>query len=154
MLRPCSNCFWLLLTTAVAWTRPRQDLVLENLLPRQQLAVLTRPTCTRPRVRPRAWDTLLRVLARRSCAGWRERLCFVTPETVLRWHRRGWRLFWRWKPRSPRPPTAPQPGNAVADHDGVPRNPLWGTQRIRAELLKLGIVVSTRSIRRYRWRGP
>jgi hypothetical protein len=54
---------WLLLTTVLAWVRPRQDLVLENLLLRHQLAVLTRPTRTRPRAHLRKWDKLLWVLA-------------------------------------------------------------------------------------------
>ena len=90
---------WLLLTTVLAWVRPRNDLVLENLLLRHQLAVLTRPTRTRPRARRRASDKLLWVLARRCCAGWREHLTLVTPDTVVRWHRQGWRLFWRWKSR-------------------------------------------------------
>ena len=53
--------------TVLAWLRPRQDLVLENLLLRHQLAVLTRPTRTRPRTRLRLWDKLLWVLARRWC---------------------------------------------------------------------------------------
>src|SRR5437660_9853740 len=91
---------WLLLTTVLVSVRPRQDLVAENLLLRHQLAVLTRPTRTRPRARLRAWDTLLWVLARRFCTGWREHLTFVTPEPVVRWHRQGWRLFWRWQSRS------------------------------------------------------
>src|SRR5918912_329623 len=90
----------LVLTSVLAAVRPRQDLVLENLLLRHQLAVLTRPTRTRPRARLRAWDKLLWGLARRSCAGWREHRAFVTPETVVRWHRQGWRLFWCWKSRS------------------------------------------------------
>ena len=91
---------WLLLTTVLAWARPRQDLLLENLLPRHQLAVPTRSTRTRPRARLGTWDKLLWVLARRWCAGWREHLTFVTPDTVMRWHRQGWHLFWRWKSRS------------------------------------------------------
>jgi hypothetical protein len=81
---------WLLLTTILACVRPRQELVLENLLLHHQLAVLTRPTCTRPRTRLRFWDKLLWVLARRFCARWREHLAIVTPETVVRWHRQGW----------------------------------------------------------------
>ena len=56
---------WLLLTTVRAWVRPRQDLVLENLLLRHQLAVLTRPTRSRPHARLRTWDKLLWVMARR-----------------------------------------------------------------------------------------
>ena len=80
---------WLILTTALAWVRPRHDLVLENLLLRHQLAVLARPTRTRPRARLRTWDKLLWVLARRWCARWREHLAFVAPDTVVRWHPRG-----------------------------------------------------------------
>ena len=91
---------WLLLTTILAWVHPRQDLVLENLLLRHQLAVLTRPTRARPRPRPRLWDKLLWLLARCFCTGWWEHLLFVTPDTVVRWHRQDWRLFWRWKSRS------------------------------------------------------
>jgi hypothetical protein len=56
--------FWLLLTAVLAWARPRHDVVLENLLLRHQLAVLTRPTRTTPRARLRTWDKLLWVLAR------------------------------------------------------------------------------------------
>ena len=145
---------WLLLTTVLACVGPRQDLLLENLLLRHQPAVLTRPTRTRPRVRLRTWDKVLWVLARRFCAGWREHLAIVTPETVVRWHQRGWRLLWRWKSRSRggRPHLSPEVRELIATISG--ENPLWGTERIRGELLKLGIVVSNRSIRRYRWRGP
>src|SRR6266516_3086700 len=88
---------WLLLTTVLAWARPRHDLVLENLLLRHQLAVLTRPTRSRLRPPLHTWDKLVWVLAHRCCAGWREHLRLVTPDTVVRWHRLGWRLFRRWK---------------------------------------------------------
>ena len=71
-----------------------------NLLLRHQLAVLTRPTRRRSHTRLRLWDKLLWICARRFCVGWREHLSFVTPETVVRWHRQGWRLFSRWKSRS------------------------------------------------------
>jgi putative transposase len=145
---------WLLLMTVLAWARPRHDLVLENLLLRHQLAVLTRPTRARPRARLCCWDKLLWVLACRFCAGWREHLSFVTADTVVRWHWRGWRLFWRWKSRSRggRPHLGPEIRALIPTMSR--ENRLWGTERIRGELLKLGIVVSNRSIRRYRWRGP
>ena len=91
---------WLLLNVLRATARPRKDLVLENLLLRHQLAVLTRPTRTRPHARLRTLDKLVWVVARRFCDGWSEHLAFVTPDTVVRWHRQGWRLFWRWKSRS------------------------------------------------------
>jgi transposase InsO family protein len=71
---------------------------------------------------------------------------------VLRWHRKGWRLYWTWKSRGsigrPRLPAEVKDLIAQISRD----NRLWGTERIRGELLKLGIVVSNRSIRRYRWR--
>jgi putative transposase len=145
---------WLLLTTVLASVRPRQDLVLENLLLRHQLAVLTRPTRIRPRARLRSWDKLVWVVARRLCADWREHLRIVTPETVVRWHRQGWRLFWRWNSRSRggRPHLSPGVRELIMTMSR--ENRLWGTERIRGELLKLGIAVSNRSIRRYRWRGP
>ena len=107
---------WLLLTTVLAWVRPRQDLLLENLLLRHQLAVLTRSTRTRPRARLGTWDKLLWVLARWWCAGWREHLTFVAPDTVVRWHRLGWRLVWRWKSRSRggRPHLSPEVRDLIA----------------------------------------
>ncbi len=76
----------------------------------------------------------------------------MQPETVLRWHRKGWRLYWTWKSRTRlgRPRLSAELKALIAriSHE----NPHWGTERIRGELLKLGIVVSNRSIRRYRWR--
>jgi hypothetical protein len=79
----------------------------------------------------------------------------VQPETVIRWHRRGWSLFWWWRSRCPlgRPRLSPEVRELIATLSRD--NPLWGAERVRGELLKLGIVVSKRSIRRYRWRhGP
>jgi hypothetical protein len=127
-------------------------LVAENLLLRHQLAVLTRPTRKRPRLR--AGDRLVWVVACRLRRGWRRHLMLVRPETVLRWHRCGWRLYWWW--RSRRPVGRPRVPGEVRDLIGrMSRdNPLWGTVRIRGELLKLGFAVSAGSIRRYRWRGP
>jgi putative transposase len=78
--------------------RSRADLIAENLLLRHQLAVLTRPGRKRPPIRVR--DKLVRALARRLCRDWRRHLVFVRPETVVRWHRHAWKLFWRWKSRA------------------------------------------------------
>ena len=76
----------------------------------------------------------------------------VRPETVLCWHRKGWRLYWNWKSRARlgRPHLSREVRELIARMSK--ENPLWGSERIRGELLKLGIVVSNRSIRRYRWR--
>jgi transposase InsO family protein len=141
--------FALLLDLLRASLRSRRDLVLENLLLRHQLAVALRP---KPRPKIRCRDKLLWILAGRLCHDWRRHLMLVRPETVVGWHRRGWRLFWWWRSRCPlgRPRLSPEVRELIAT---VSRdNPLWGAERIRGELLKLGIVVSKRSIRRYRWR--
>ncbi|MGH2350444.1 MAG: integrase core domain-containing protein [Chloroflexota bacterium] len=128
----------------------RRDLALENLLLRQQLAVALRPTRQRPRLERR--DRLFWLLARRICPDWRRHLVLVTPDTVVRWHRRGWRWFWWWRSGRPsgRPRLSAQIRGLIATMSR--ENVLWGTERIRGELLKLGITVSNGSIRRYRWR--
>src|SRR6266536_2819045 len=144
--------FVLLLGALRAALRSRADLVVENLLLRHQLAALTRPGRKRPPLRAR--DKLLWVLARRLRPDWRRDLVFVRPDTVVRWHRRAWKLFWRWKSR----PRRGRPHLSAEHHELIVtmsrENPLWGAERIRGELLKLGIVVSNRSIRRCRWRTP
>jgi transposase InsO family protein len=142
----------LLLAAVRAALRRRRDLVVENALVRHQLAVLTRPARKRPRLRGR--DKLVWTVARRSCHKWRRHLVVVRPETVVAWHRRGWRLFWWCRSRCPvgRPRLSAGVREPIATM--ARDNPRWGTERIRGELLKPGIVVSSRSIRRYRWRGP
>src|SRR5262245_34263882 len=141
------------LMTLRAACRSRGDLVLENLLLRHQLAVLARPP-RRRRYRFRRLAQRLWVLVRRLRRDWRRHLVVVTPDTVVRWHRAGWRLYWQWRSRSPggRPRLSPDVQELIARMSG--ENPLWGSERIRGELLKLGIAVSNRSVRRYRWRGP
>jgi hypothetical protein len=113
----------LLVTIAVlgAAGRSRGDLVLENLLLRHQLAILTRPT-RRRRARFRRPDMLLWVLVHRLRRDWRRHLVVVTPATVVRWHRAGWRRYWRWRSRVPVPcrPAAPQRRGAGADRAHVP----------------------------------
>ena len=143
--------FALLLGALRALLSSRADLATENLLLRHQLAVLTRSGRKRPPLRTR--DKLLWVLARRLCPDWGRHLVLVRPETVVRWHRQAWKLLWRWRSRArlgrPRLGAETRELIRVMSRD----NPLWGTERIRGELLKLGIVVSNRSIRRYRRPG-
>jgi transposase InsO family protein len=132
--------------------RRHADLVAENLLLRHQLAVLTRPTQKRPRLR--AGDRLFWVMVCRLWRDWRRHLMLVRPETVLRWPRQGWRLFWRWRsrPQLGRPRLSAEVRELIATM--ARDNPRWGSERIRGELLKLGIPVSKRSVQRYRRRGP
>src|SRR5262245_40765614 len=135
-----------------ATLRSRGELVAENLLLRQQLAVLTRPTRKRPR--PRSRDKLFWLLVRFARRDWRQHLIVLTPETILRWHRRGWRLFWRWRSRARigRPRVSPEVQELIATM--ARDNPGWGAERIRGELLQLGTAVSKASVQRYRGRGP
>jgi transposase InsO family protein len=149
MLRAVLEWMRLLFGTLCLLFRSRHALLVENLLLRQQLAVALR---ARPRPRLRRRDRVVWVAAHRLCADWRRHLVLVQPETVIRWHRQGWRLYWWW--RSGRPtgrPRVPPEVRALIRRLSE-ENRLWGTERIRGELLKLGLAVSNGSIRRYRWR--
>jgi hypothetical protein len=146
------ECVCLLVALLQATVRDRGDLVAENLLLRQQLAVLTRPTRAHPHLRAR--DKLVWLLVRVIRRDWRHHLVLVRPETVVRWHRQGWRLFWRWKSRARlgRPRLSAEIRELIAAM--ATENPTWGSERIVGELLKLGIAVSKRSVQPYRRRGP
>jgi transposase InsO family protein len=132
--------------------RTHGDLAAENLLLRHQLAILTRPT--RKRSPLRTSDRLFWVLARFARSDWCQHLVLVKPETVVRWHRLGWRLFWRWRSRgrTGRPRVGAEVRQLIARM--ARDNPAWGAERIRGELLQLGIAVSRGSVQRYRGRGP
>jgi len=141
----------LMLRVLIDSFRSRHDLVLENLVLRHQLDVLQR---TRPKPRLRNRDRVLWVWLRRPWPrGWARQLRIVRPDTVIGWHRQGWRLYWTWRSRTRlgRPRLGPEVRELIARMSR--ENRLWGTEHIRGELLKLAIVVSNRSIRRYRWRG-
>ncbi len=119
---------------------------MENLALRQQLAVLKR-AAPRPKLRWR--DRLFWVALSRLWRGWRSALVLVQPETVVRWHRLGFRLFWRWK-SSGRPG---RPGIATEIRALIRRmsrdNPLWGAPRLRAELRLLGHEVAQSTVAKY-----
>ena len=113
----------------------RVTLAAENLALRQQLAALQRKT-TRPRLS--AGDRVFWVLIARWFRDWQSWLVVVQPATVVRWHRQGYRLFWRWKSRGrPGRPTIPQDVQALIRRIAC-EYPLWGVPRIRAELRLLG----------------
>jgi putative transposase len=126
--------------------RGKPDLLIENALLRHQLVVLHR-SVKRPLLTP-ADRTLLVLLAGRLRT-WRAALMIIQPETLLRWHRAGFRLFWKAKsrPKSGRPPL-PEATIALIKEMAT-ANPLWGAERIRGELLKLGIRVAKRTIQKY-----
>ena len=80
--------------------------------------------------------------------GWRHAITIVHPDTVLRWHRAGFRLFWRRK-STPRRGAPRPPATVALIRDMARRNRLWGAERIRGELLKLGLRGSERTIQKY-----
>ncbi len=127
--------------------RPRRDLVIENLALRQQILVLQR---SNPRPPFTALDRTFWLLLCRYWAGWRRPLRLVQPETVIAWHRKGWRLWWRRKSR-PQAVGRPRiPFDVVELIRRVSReNPTWGAPRIHGELLKLGYFVSEATVARY-----
>jgi hypothetical protein len=145
------DVLWLLLGALRVLLYDRYALPMENLLLRQQLAVALR---ARPRPRLRRRDRLFWAVVCRICADRRRHLVLVRPETLLRWHRRSWRLFWWWRSRRPmgRPRLPPEVRELIARRSRD--NPLWGTERIRGELQELGLAVSPCSVRRCRWRRP
>src|SRR2546427_692905 len=120
-------------------------LAAENLFLRKQLALYQERQVT-PR---RATDaTRLALLWLGRWCDWRQALAVVQPATFLRWHRQGFRLFWRWKSQSGRPPI-PVDLQALIRRMAQD-NPTWGEERIANELLlKLGLRVSPRTIRKY-----
>src|SRR5262249_50504846 len=136
--------------------RPRAALEAEILVLRQQINVLRRG---RPsRVPFLAVD---RIVLGRVCQLFpktREALAIVRPDTVIRWHRAGFRCYWRWKSRSrPGRPAVPAEIRQLIRQMSV-ANPLWGAPRIHGELLKLGIDIGQTSVAKYMaWasrRGP
>jgi putative transposase len=117
--------------------RSRAALQLEVLALRHQLQVLQR---MRPRrVRLTKADRCLWVGLSRIWTGWRTALVIVKPETIIAWHRKGFRLFWTWKSRRRTGrPTLPLAVRTLI-RTMSEANPLWGAPRIHGELLKLAL---------------
>jgi transposase InsO family protein len=126
----------------------RAALQVEVLALRHQINVLRRSHGGHVRVN-RA-DRLLWVWLSRLWSGWRSFLVIVKPETVISWHRKGFRLYWTWK-YSQGLPGRPQVSQEVRDliRKMSLANPLWGAPRIHGELLKLGIEVTQATVAKY-----
>jgi putative transposase len=143
------------LDTLVSLFQTSAQLRLENLALRQQLAVLRRSAPKRLKLTPA--DRIFWIWLRRVWADWKSALLIVPAETVVAWHRKGFRLFWTWKihrgqPGRPRvPPEVRDLIRMMSRH-----NPRWGAPRIHGELLKLGIEITEPTVSKYmvRYRKP
>ena len=125
----------------------RRHLALENLALRHQLAVLQRQS-KRPQLKDT--DRLLWLGLRRVWPEWKSALHLVQPATVVKWHRAGFRRYWRFKsrPKGGRPQVDPEVREFIRDMWNA--NPTWGKPRIQAELAKLGITVSDSTVAKYK----
>lgn len=136
----------LVLSAATDLTRSRSQLLAENALLRQQLIILTRhskkPRFTRS---DRHWLVLLSS----RVAHWKAALLILKPETLLHWHRQGFRLFWQLKSRNRggRPRLSAEIITLIQQM--AKDNRLWGYERIRGELRKLGILVAAATVQKY-----
>src|SRR5271169_338397 len=149
MKRPMVAFLTLLLLAIRSWLTRRARLEAENLVLRKQLVVLRRKSPAR--VRLRNIDRLLLVWLYRLYPSLLDAIIIVQPETVIRWHRRGFRAYWRWKSRHAggRPRTDSELRALIRRMNR--ENPLWGAPRIHGELLMLGIEIAESTVGRY---GP
>jgi transposase InsO family protein len=131
----------------------RRDLLLENLALRQQLAVVNR---RHPQLRFAAPDKLFWVMLRRFWPGWKSVLILVQPETVVRWHLAGFKLYWTWLSRHRN-----RVGRKCVSRESrelifrmAAENPTWGAPRIHGELKMLSFDISERSVLRWMRKAP
>ena len=153
MIESC--LFWLNLWTDLLrflflGFRSRSSLAAENLFLRKQLAFYQER-----KVKPRRADnpTRLTLVLLSRWFNWRDALIVVRPRTLIAWHRKGFRLFWRWKSEAGRRPIPVELQHLI---QRIAReNASWGEERIANELLlKLGLRVSPRTIRKYMPKSP
>jgi putative transposase len=142
------NTIWLLAGAILRLFRARRSLLLESVALRLQLVALKR---RRPRPRLTVCDKIFWVLAQRFLAGWNQALIVVTPETVVRCHRAGFRLYWKLiskvRKHIGRRPTSKEVRGLIFRM--VAENLTWGAPRIHGELLMVGFEISERTISRW-----
>ena len=136
----------LLLGTLTDLARSKSELVAENALLRQQLIIIRRqvkrPACTKT-------DRMLLILLARIVRSWKQALVIVQPETLLRWHRQGFKLFWKYRSRAISATPIISAETVALIKEMARGNRLWGAERIRGELLKLDLHVFKRTIQKY-----
>jgi putative transposase len=125
--------------------RSRRDLIIENAMLRQQLIVLNRQV-KRPQLTQ--GDRLRLVLLTRLTEFWQQALHIVQPDTLLRWHRNLFRRYWWCKSKPGKRDPRISPDTIELIKQMARENRLWGAERIRGELLKLGVKVNKRTIQK------
>lgn len=141
------NIFRTLFLLLRSFFRRHRDLILENLALRQQLLVQQR-TIRRPKLQNR--DRLFWACLSRLWADWRSTLIIVKPETVVRWHRQRFKLYWRWKSQAGkvgRPKISKEIRDLIRQMSR--ENPAWGAPRIQSELALLGFEVADSTVAKY-----
>jgi len=143
----------LFLASLVRLFRSHRSLWLENVALRQQLVILKRK---HPRPRLTGLDKLFWVLARKYWSRWKQSLILVSAETIPRWHRAGFRLYWAWLSHHPVSPGGKRISKELREliFRMAAENPTWGAPRIHGELQMLGFDVSERTISRWVQRAP
>ena len=139
----------LLFFGVTALFKSRRRLVMENTLLRYQIQIMKRK---KRRLNFKAWDKAVLVWFSKQISDWKKILTIVEPETIIRWHRKGFRLYWKWKysGKIGRNPIHPDAIKLIQEISR--KNPRWGLPRIKGELEKLGIKVCQRTIDKYRYR--
>ena len=135
----------LIVGTLTDLPRSTSQLMAEHALLRQQLSILRRqvkrPACTRT-------DRMLLVLLARMARTWKQALFIIQPETLLRWHRQGFKLYWKYtsSAASAKPKISAETVAFIKEMAVQKR--LWGAERLRGAFLKLGMHVSTRPMQK------
>lgn len=136
-----------ILAILISSIKINSNLVIENMALRQQLAVFKNKR-KRPVITDK--DRLFWIWLSCVWANWKDALIIVEPETVVRWHRQGFKKYWRWKSKRKRP-GRPRIDREIREliRRMATENPTWRAPRIHGELLKLGLDVSERTVSRY-----
>jgi putative transposase len=147
-----SSVLCLFLSTMFSVCRSRAALQVENVALRHQIGVLRRSAKKRLKLTmaDRVFWAWLSGAWADWRSDWRSALVIVKPETVIAWHRKGFRLFWTWKirhGRTGRPAVSQEVRDLIRTMSRA--NPLWGAPRIHGELLKLGIDIGETSVSKY-----
>jgi hypothetical protein len=142
----------LLLRWLTSLVKSRRRLQAENLVLRHQVNILRRRASRRLRLSNA--DRLAFVWLYRLCPSVVDAVAIIKPETLIRWHRRGFKVLWRWKSRSRggRPAIPREIRDLIRDMSRA--NGLWGAPRIHGELLKLGIEVAQSTVAKYMIKRP